>query len=79
MIKILESHRFPPLFQRLDELDRFSKLFSTFVRSYQNVLVDNIETFQSVSRVEELLISFHLQKLIKYFITFCGDTQQNEG
>jgi len=32
---------------RLDELDRFSKLFSTFVRSYQNVLVDNIETFQN--------------------------------
>ena len=43
---------FPTLvsFQRLDELDRFSKLFSTFVRSYQNVLVDNIETFQNVSR-----------------------------
>ena len=42
-------------FQRLDELDRFSKLFSTFVRSYQNVLVDNIETFQNVS---QLLIRF---------------------
>jgi len=36
----------PSISSRLDELDRFSKLFSTFVRSYQNVLVDNIETFQ---------------------------------
>ena len=40
----------PSISSRLDELDRFSKLFSTFVRSYQNVLVDNIETFQNVSR-----------------------------
>lgn len=37
----------PSISSRLDELDRFSKLFSTFVRSYQNVLVDNIETFQN--------------------------------
>jgi hypothetical protein len=37
----------PTITDRLDELDRFGKLFSTFVRSYQGVLVDNIEDFGS--------------------------------
>ena len=45
--------------QRLDELDRFSKLFSTFVRSYQNVLVDNIETFQNVSALPNHFVRDH--------------------
>ena len=48
-----------PFMQRLDELDRFSKLFSTFVRSYQNVLVDNIETFQNVSALPNHFVRDH--------------------